>query len=758
MKSLKIDVRGLVQGVGFRPFVYALAARHSLKGRVWNDSEGVKIEICGDEKACENFLFALTNELPPLARIDELRTEDFKFETLPFKFEIVASKETLKTAPILPDFAICEDCKREFYDPSNRRYHHPFINCTNCGPRFSIIRALPYDRANTTMSEFALCSECEREYKDPADRRYHAQPVACPKCGAEIFLRDMDGRELAKGEEAARVCAKAIKEGKIVGVKGIGGFHLVCDATNEGAVKLLRERKRRPDKPLAIMARDLAMAELYAVLSESERGAMSSNLKPIVLAKSRGNLPAALAPNLDKIGVFIAPTALHLLLFEYLDVPIVATSANISGEPIITDFDALRVKLSQVCDFALDNNREILNASDDSVCFCADSNDAESALQWLRVSRGLRPQIAPAKSAKKGCFIALGAEMKNTFAIYRDGQIFSSPYVGDLKNVATFERYLALISMFERVYDFKFDFAVGDLHPLFANVRYFERDGLEVKKIQHHAAHALSVAYEADVKNALCFSFDGTGYGADGSIWGGEAFWLGDLDETKRAALENAGFKFETQFDGSNLSRIAHFDYFPLIGGEAAIKNIHRLAFAILRKYNIAAPDFFARLDETEAKNTDVVLRRAKIRTSSLGRVFDAFAALVLARHTATYDAQAPMELEALYDETCEAEYGFKFKNGIIDYREAFERALKDPPRVAASAFINGLARLISNLSIKAQTALNDSNLNEKTVEFTLAQAEQITRNAGLDRPKSGANAPRGGLGIRQQEGGESRA
>ena len=348
LKSLKISVFGLVQGVGFRPFIYSLALKFGLKGEVYNDDEGVKINICGDSQICDDFINAIKSNLPPLARIDEIKIaqSDGKFDD----FRIIPSKNTRKFAPILPDFAICDDCKREFYDPQNRRFHHPFINCTNCGPRFSIISKLPYDRKNTTMAKFKQCNECENEYKNPQNRRYHAQPISCHNCGPSVFLRDLSGNILAQNKDAITQTTNAIKSGKIVAIKGLGGFHLVCDALNQEAVNLLRTRKNRPHKPFAIMAKDEIMAQNFAQISKFESQILNSNLKPIVLLKSNANELAWLAPNLDKIGIFIAPTSLHLLLFEYIDFPIVATSANISGEPIITSFEGVCEKLGKVAD------------------------------------------------------------------------------------------------------------------------------------------------------------------------------------------------------------------------------------------------------------------------------------------------------------------------------------------------------------------------------------------------------------------------
>lgn len=674
MKSLRIEVFGLVQGVGFRPFIYNLALRFGIFGRVFNDCEGVKIDIYAKDEICDQFCKAIFDELPPLARIDDFKVlhSELKFDT----FKIVNSQFTQKLNPILPDFAICDECKAEFYDHTNPRYHHPFINCTNCGPRFSIIKSLPYDRKNTTMKNFKMCDKCETEYKDPLNRRYHAQPIACNACGPKVYLKDMSEEILAKNEEAVKLCATWLKKGKIIAIKGIGGFHLVCRADDSEVLRTLRQKKQRPSKPFAIMCKDEKMALKYAKFSKKELELLNSNIKPIVLASNLNALPEELAPGLQKIGIFLAPTALHLLLFEYIDFPIVATSANISGEPIITNSIDIVKKLGGVVHLILDNDREIINPSDDSIAFFADDR-----LQWIRTSRGIKPKIIRSKFSQKGCFLALGGELKNQFAIYKDGLIFSSVYIGDLKNIATFERFLNLVEKFSQTYDFKFDFIIGDLHPHFLHTKYFEKQGFKLYKAQHHWAHLLSVMIENDISSeVLGVAFDGTGYGDDGEIWGGELF-----------LCDQKGYK-----------RILHFDEFELIGGDKSIKNIYYLTYAILRKYDIDAPEFKSRFDEKTLLNLDKVLSRNinLVKTSSLGRIFDAFACLALKIDTVSYDAQAAMSLEALYDENLDISYKFEIENDVITYKDVFLNALSGSPRVLATGFINGLADLILSVAL----------------------------------------------------------
>lgn len=976
-----------------------------------------------EEEILKIFERRLRSEAPPLCRIDkitrsDLNTQDFMQNFTDFK--ITQSKEGRKFNPILPDFAICNQCKKEFYDPQNPRFHYPFINCTDCGPRLSIIAALPYDRANTTMRVFEMCEFCRGEYTDPLTRRYHAEPISCPHCGPRLFLCGTGGEILSSGEEAIARTAELLRRGQIGAIKGMGGFHIVCDATNERTVRMLRTLKKRPSKPFAIMCRDAAQAGRAASLSAEEEALIDCNVKPIVILKKREfvwrtltgfaadfgtqnlkaqgknpisprfageqeetaqergsalqnlrnfaaqkfstqsaedcaeqgelqsaqifsktthrnfacdmlaaddsqyaaneleraydrsdlqraaknlsspqavsetqattnelksqfaangrepryvsldswhadeqnlqlstkisdlrpaasepvsrssantsslqyaadrtnsrrgaceqdlqnaadnaalqcavsepssqqtinsqgscsaqicvadahgaysdnrddfvRLPASfsaifrastifiapsVAPNLNKIGIFLANTGVHLLLFEYFDRPIVATSANISGEPIIFSSEELRAKLGGVISFYLDNDREILTPSDDSIAFVPrfaslvpkseaaqsisqnfrspqnapfandqasqknGSTEEQNLLQkadvvtaekqnvsqklshiakeeatqssgasglgtqhnlvsgaflcgadmslrepatkrdfmrellrnralFLRTSRGMNPKIFPSKFRAKGTFLALGAELKNQFAIYKDGQIFISPYIGDLKNVATNERFFALLDMFVRAYELKFDAVIADLHPQFSHTRFFEQRGYPMIRYQHHFAHLVSNLAQNDLlfsgKKYLGFCFDGTGYGTDGTIWGGEVM----------------------VFDPHGYRRIAKFDEIALIGGENAIKNIYKLALALIFKFNTkdAACEFLAKFNASEVANLEKIAPRS-VRSSSLGRLFDAFAAVICDLRAVSFDGEAGMRLENLYIDGCEQSYKFRLK------------------------------------------------------------------------------------------------
>ena len=1071
-----------------------------------------------EEEILKIFERRLRSEAPPLCRIDriiraDINTQDFAQNFTDFK--ITQSKEGRKFNPILPDFAICDQCKKEFYDPQNPRFHYPFINCTDCGPRLSIIAALPYDRANTTMREFEMCEFCRGEYTDPLTRRYHAEPISCPHCGPQLFLCGTGGEILSSGEEAIARTAELLRRGQIGAIKGMGGFHIVCDATNERAVRMLRTLKKRPSKPFAIMCRDAAQAGRAANLSAEEEALIDCNIKPIVILKKREfvwrteagfaadfgtqnlkaqsknpilpkfageqeesaqgqgsalqnlrnsveknfstqsaencaeqgilqsaqifsktahrnfacdtlgaddsqcavneleraydgsdlqcvaknlnspqavseaqattnelksqfaangrelqyvsldswhadeqnlqlstkisdswlatnepvsrssantsslqyaadrtnsrcgaceqdlqnaankadlqrsasepspqqtinlqgscsaqactadargahsdsegdfvRLPASfsaifragaifiapsVAPNLNKIGIFLANTGVHLLFFEYFDRPIVATSANISGEPIIFSSEELRAKLGGVISFYLDNDREILTPSDDSIAFlpqfearasapgsktayssaknsilaqnsAINSADAQtltapqnfkenfaaeinsdcetesvraaglansaSALNstnavnladaaksasttnlasytnfsaeedalnralFLRISRGMNPKIFPSKFRLKGTFLALGAELKNQFAIYKDGQIFISPYIGDLKNVATNERFFALLDMFVRAYELKFDAVIADLHPQFSHTRFFEQRGYPVVRYQHHFAHLVSNLAQNDLlfsgKKYLGFCFDGTGYGTDGTIWGGEVMI----------------------FDPRGYRRVAKFDEIALIGGENAIKNIYKLALALVFKFNAkgTAREFLAKFNASEVANLEKIAPRA-IRSSSLGRLFDAFAAVICDLRAISFDGEAGMRLENLYIDGCEQSYKFALKKagaaseaGIFDeIKSSIDSAVRMPEKFGAAKnpirsaeredksgvcrgnSIDAAVRIAENFSgsINRDSRATNSNSGER---FAAANAANVCGSAS-DAENSAANS-----------------
>ena len=792
-----------------RPFIYVSARKFGINGRVRNSARGVELLLCESEVRCEEFLSFLQDNLPPLAKITHI--EKSQSDETCSGFEILPSyKNDSLQAVILPDSGICEECKEEFYDAKNRRYHHLFINCTNCGPRYSIIKQLPYDRENTTMRAFNMCKSCEAEYTNALNRRYHAQPIACNECGPRAFLRSNDmlenGANLAQDLQAIELCAQKLKKGKIIAFKGIGGFHLMCNAQDPYAINSLRERKARPHKPLAIMCKDLAMAEKFAHINARESALLHALFKPIVLVKKRADCALApnVAPELNEVGIFLAPSALHLALFLYVDFPLVATSANISAEPIIARFEDLG-KLCHVWDYALDYDREICNPSDESIAFVVDEK-----VHWIRQSRGLKPEVwlysQTAKERKKifdiqqpksveygheakqdlsqrddtlngiesqnpqtalknplppkGCFLAIGAELKNTFTIYKDGLILHSPYIGDLKTLATQERFFSTLERFKKSYGVEsFDFIVADLHPHFSHTRQFEQGNEKILRVQHHYAHILSVMGEYGLESeVLGFAFDGTGYGEDFETNQTALQNPQNLINKKTPSAQRSGAEMKCDLsqrdDATNgiaqnplahkiwggeilrcnresFTRLAYFEPFALIGGEKSLKNINYLALSILEHYKIPAPQFYARFESMHLQNLLKAHAHAKLYTSSLGRIFDAFASLVCGLDSITFEAQAPMHLESLYDKNLDACYDFHIqkrdKVEIITYKSAFERALVDKAQVAATGFINGIAKLIATSSerYKIPAVLSGGVFQNKAlVERTIGNLE----------------------------------
>ncbi|MBN9680658.1 carbamoyltransferase HypF, partial [Campylobacter coli] len=646
----KIKISGLVQGVGFRPLVYELALKSKLFGEVRNDGFGVEIILACTQKECQNFIENLKNHLPPLARIDQLIITQISISNYE-NFSITPSLENTKSTPMLSDFALCKECKKEFFDEKNPRFLYPFITCTHCGPRFSIIKNLPYDRCNTTMEALKMCEFCKSEYEDPKNRRFHAQPISCPQCKIDVFLKNKKGEILAQDDEAFKTCAKLLKQGKILAIKGMGGFHLMCDAFNLEAIKELRLRKNRPKKPFALMCRDMSDAKELCFVDEEEEKLLGSILAPIVILKAKKAF-SLIAPDVDKLGIMLAYTPLHLLLFRYFDGVLVATSANLSGESIIKDEDNLLKKLGNVFDFYLDYAREIHNPSDDSI-----AQVVNGKTMFLRTSRGLNPTYLEIKSDKKGVFLALGAELKNEFVIFYENKLLISPYIGDLKSLDVHERFFKLLEFFKQNYDLKFDAILCDKHPHFSYAKEFE----ERIKISHHYAHFCAAYFEyeenfAKDEKALAFICDGTGYGEDGKIWGGEVF-VGNLKEYER---------------------IAHFENFTLINSD--IKNIQNLALSLIWHYDLEdeAKIFLSKIPKIKLENLKKIHTHSTLQTSSLGRIIDAFGSIVFNMEKISYEAQIGLMCEAFYDENLDFSYELFSKDGEINFKELIEGALKD--------------------------------------------------------------------------------
>ncbi len=683
MISISIQIKGTVQGVGFRPFIYNLAVKYSLKGWVNNSDNGVNICVEGDELAIESFLDDITEFAPPLSKIDEINTLERDFEGFE-SFEIVKSETSSnKTTIISPDIAICNDCIHDIKDVNNFRFEYPFTNCTNCGPRYSIIKTVPYDRVNTSMEKFSLCKDCKKEYEDPSNRRYHAQPLCCSKCGPKVELFDMSNNKISQNNEAIKDISKFINEGKIVAIKGLGGFHIVCDATNDLVVETLRDRKNRPAKPFAIMFKSLKQIKKYLTITQKEEEIISSKEKPITIVKSNSmGLSKYIAPNLDRVGAFIAYTPLHLVLFKYLDIPIIATSANLSGEPIIRFRDEIIIKLNKVVDYVLDFNRDIINACDDSVVQVV-NND----LQILRNARGYTPVSfkLPKKIDKK--ILALGANQKSTISIAFEDVIITSTYIADLDSITSMEYFERTIETFKRFYDFEPDLIVCDKHQGYESTKWALEQNCEVVQVQHHYAHLLATMCEYNLdENVLAFCFDGTGLGDDGNIWGGEVF---------RASKKS--FK-----------RVFNFKYFKLLGGEKSIKEPKRVALSLL----------FENFSLDEIKNLNLpLLKEIKYselilyhkmwenglnspQTSSVGRIFDAVASFANLVHKQSFEGETGLKMEMFYDENIKESYSYEIVDSQIDISSCIKEIVVDKDaKTICTKFLNMLVDIIVNIS-----------------------------------------------------------
>ncbi len=630
-QRLRVQIRGAVQGVGFRPFVYRLASDLDLRGWVINASSGVVVEVEGGAAALEQFLLRVARESPPRAIVQGL--ESTYLDPAGFVgFEIRESAGGDKTTLVLPDIATCPECLAEIFDPANRRHRYPFTNCTNCGPRFSIIEALPYDRPNSTMARFELCEACRREYEDPRDRRFHAQPNACPACGPRLALWDADGQPLADCDDALRAAEARIAAGAIVAVKGLGGFHLVVDARNDGAVRRLREMKAREEKPFALMFPTLAAAAAACDIDDREARLLTSPEAPIVLLRRRASPDAvpiadSVAPANPYLGVMLPYTPLHHLLLADLGFPVVATSGNRSDEPICTDEREAVERLRGLADVFLVHDRPIARHVDDSIVRVVAGRDLV-----LRRARGYAP-LPVALRFDGPPVLGVGAHLKNAVALSVGANVFVSQHVGDLETVEAFGAFERVIDAFERLYEASPPVIACDAHPDYLSTAYAKRRGTETRQVQHHLAHVLSAMAENEIEPpALGVSWDGTGFGLDGTIWGGE---------------------FIAVSPGS-ARRVATFRAFPLPGGDRAVREPRRTALALLCE--VFGEDAWAMEDlptiaafsQAERRILRAMLERGvnSPRTSSVGRLFDAAASIAGLRHHVRFEGQAAMALE----------------------------------------------------------------------------------------------------------------
>ena len=624
---VRLRVIGTVQGVGFRPFVYRHAVALGLAGTVGNDSAGVLIEAEGPAPSVVELQRLLTANAPPLARVEAVHVEP-----LPPRggttFRIVESADLgAPDAPVALDSATCDDCLAELFDPADRRYRYPFVNCTNCGPRYTIVQAVPYDRATTTMAAFTMCDACLREYDDPADRRFHAEPNACPACGPAVRLITADGSEVATGDDAITAAVDALASGRIVAVKGLGGYHLAVDATDDAAVSELRRRKARDDKPFAVMVPDLATARTLCLLDAAAEAAVASPRRPIVLApKENTGLAGGVAPGLPELGVLLPYTPVHHLLLAGVGRPLVMTSGNVSDEPIAHSDDDALVRLGALADLLLVHDRAIHIRCDDSV--------VRGGLQVLRRSRGYAPEPRPLPIPATRPLLAVGAELKSTVSVAKGDHVVTSHHIGDLEHLAAYQSFRQAVTHLLDVFGVRPELVVHDLHPDYLSTKFALDLDLPALGVQHHHAHiAACMAEHGRTDRVIGVAFDGLGMGDDGTLWGGE-FLLTDL----------TGYR-----------RVGHLRAVPLPGGTAAIREPWRMAVAWA--HAAGGPTLAERAAHTAAPGDeggraaavlDLVGRGQGMATSSAGRLFDAVAALAGLRGRVTYEGQAAIELEAL--------------------------------------------------------------------------------------------------------------
>ena len=666
----QILVKGMVQGVGFRPFVFGLAHRRALKGQVLNNHIGVLIDIEGESSTIEHFINEITLNSPPLSLIESVERSDNLDLAHYQDFRIVESSSNgEKFTPISADIATCDDCLRELFDSENRRYRYPFINCTNCGPRFTIIEDIPYDREQTTMRDFEMCAACRAEYENPLDRRFHAEPIACSACGPQLSLMDANRREVEldglEAEDTLRCVRRLLLSGKIVIIKGIGGFHLACDGLNAETVEQLRRRKYREDKPFALMASSVEVVRRYCIVSKAEEDLLTSERRPVVLLEKRTDaiMPEAVAPGVKTLGFMLPYSPLHYLLLENLDRPLVMTSGNVSDEPVCYEDEEAIGRLSRIADYFLLHNRRIHLRADDSVARVREGRE-----MILRRSRGYAP--APVKTAFKfeQEILACGAELKNTFCLTRDSYAFLSHHIGDLENLETLRSFTEGIEHYKQLFHLRPEVVAYDLHPEYLSTKYaLALDDVSTRVgVQHHHAHIASCMADNHVEGEVIgVAMDGLGFGTDGRMWGGE-FFVADFTDAER---------------------IAHLDYIEMPGGAKAIREPWRMAAVYLHR---ALGDEFLNLNLPFVRNLDgrawTTLRRMittgtnSPETSSMGRLFDAVSSLLGLRNAVNYEGQAAIELEAIADSQSTGRYEFELEAGgkVVKAAAVIRRAVED--------------------------------------------------------------------------------
>jgi len=674
---IALAIHGTVQGVGFRPFAWSLANRLALGGSIRNATDAVLVEIEGEGRAVEAFVEAVRREAPPLACIERIERTAIAPRN-ERTFVIAPSAADARTpAPVAPDTATCDECVRELFDPRDRRYGHPFVNCTSCGPRFTIVEAMPYDRAATTMAAFPMCAKCRVEYEDPKNRRFHAQPIACNDCGPKLAFEPGRG-----GSDPISAAAAAIAEGKIVALKGLGGYHLACDATNGSAVEALRERKRRDAKPFAVMVADIDEAEQLGHVSDVERTLLLSAARPIVLVRRRSRVVVdAVAPGLDRIGLFLPYTPVHHLLLSACARPLVTTSANVTEEPIAFEDDDARTRLRGIADAFVVHDRVIRTRCDDSI-----AHEVDGAPAVLRRSRGHAPRSLPLPHALAKPTLALGGQLKAVFAVGRSSTAVLGHHIGDLDDFKAYRSYVDALAHLRDLLGATPERVVCDQHPDYATTRLAHElaaSGMELACVQHHEAHVAACLAGAGIdRHAVGVAFDGAGFGTDGAVWGGE-FFTGTLGTLRRAA---------------------HLRYVPLPGGDGAARDPWRMAVAHLVDAGVD-PTEVLDVDPSEIALVSQVAKRLSPPTSSVGRLFDAVAAILGIRTRSHHEAHAAMELQAAAERaTDDARYPYDVAGGgdllELDARPLIRAIVEDRsgPEIAARRFHATLAHATADL------------------------------------------------------------
>ena len=748
MQTYTIKLTGIIQGVGFRPFVYKIAKKNNIKGFVQNDNQGVFITAQGNKKNLAHFLKDLKNP-PKVAKIHSCLSKKINNSEIFCDFTITQSKtNSLKTAIIPADIALCKECKKELFSKKNRRFLYPFISCTNCGARYSLIKKLPYDRKNTEMADFSMCEKCQREYENPDSRRFHSEINCCKDCGPKLFftkdlqelpnLLDSKIASHIKTMQNPLKCAiDSLKKGEILALKGIGGYTLICDARNKNAIKTLRERKKRPKKPFAIMFKNIKMLEKYAKITTKEKGFLKSQIAPITLcqAKPDSKLPFfMIAPNLLQIGAILPYAPLHHLLFREIDFPLIFTSANISGEPLIKDLCEISSKLNKVCDGALFYNRDIYQSIDDSLVQCVDNK-----MQVLRRSRGFLNDVSLLNTLKsEKSFLAFGAEQKSTFCLNIHSKTLLSPYLGDLTNLSTLEHFQKNLQLFSKNYETKINTFILDMHPNYTQRKLANKD-CKIYEVQHHFAHLLSnLAENSTKKETLGVIFDGTGYGSDGNIWGGEFLSWNP--------------KIPCDFE-----RIAYFAPFRLIGGENAIKDLRRLAlegllcariqdfnlpfiYSLKKDFGENILDFFINA-HTNPKNP---------QCHSVGRIFDMVTCICGLLEKMSFEGEGGMLLEALAKKALLKKIKPKSYSFCIEKKEILwylilkeilqDLALKTPLESIALNFHYTLAKIIKKISKNYKSiALSGGCFQNKVLcELVLKEVKNAKLNLEIPCNDSG--------------------